>query len=125
MTFDETLYLGDDEVDEYGDSGAYGESLEEDFEEEEEEEEEAGMPGASGRRTPQVWQQRRLPEIRPPSRWSFRSRWSWLQISSFLRRCPGHAASRVRGRKSLPCKPPMNQTQWECCRPCLPFPYQC
>src|SRR5438132_1226319 len=118
MTFDENFYLGDDEVDEYGDSGAYGEWLEEDFEEEEEEEEEAGLPGTavrtdfwlpsaaalcrgfvlittsslgrrrdsgrttpiSGRRTPQAWQQRRLPEIQPPSRWSGRSRWSWLQI---------------------------------------------
>ena len=39
MTFYETLYLRDDETDEFGDSGAYGESLEEDFEEEEEEEE--------------------------------------------------------------------------------------
>ncbi|MGA7380183.1 MAG: hypothetical protein WBX03_04975, partial [Terriglobales bacterium] len=43
MTFYETLYLRDDEVDEFGDSGAYGESLEEDYEEEEEEEE-AEMP---------------------------------------------------------------------------------
>src|SRR5581483_7007449 len=45
MTFDETLYLGDDEMDEYGDRGSYGESLDEDLEEEEEEEEESGMPG--------------------------------------------------------------------------------
>ena len=37
MTFDETLYGRDDEMDEYGDSGAYGDSLEEDYEEEEEE----------------------------------------------------------------------------------------
>ena len=37
MTFyDPTLY-GRDEEDEFGDSGAYNESLEEDFEEEEEE----------------------------------------------------------------------------------------
>ena len=43
MTFDETLYGRDDEMDEYGDSGAFGDSLEEDFEEEEEEEE-AEMP---------------------------------------------------------------------------------
>src|SRR5229473_6524983 len=39
MTFDETLYGRDDETDEFGDSGAYGDSLEEDYEEEEEEEE--------------------------------------------------------------------------------------
>ena len=44
MTFyDPTLYGRDDE-EEFGDSGAYSESLEEDFEEEEEEEEEAGTP---------------------------------------------------------------------------------
>src|ERR1700740_3186830 len=42
MTFyDPTLYGRDDE-EEFGDSGAYSESLEEDFEEEEEEEEEPG-----------------------------------------------------------------------------------
>ena len=41
MHFDDpTLYGRDDETDEYSDSGAYGESLEEDLEEEEEEEEE-------------------------------------------------------------------------------------
>ncbi|MGA7288398.1 MAG: hypothetical protein WBX02_09910, partial [Terriglobales bacterium] len=41
MRFDDpTLYGRDDETDEYSDSGAYGESLEEDLEEEEEEEEE-------------------------------------------------------------------------------------
>lgn len=46
MTFyDPTLY-GRDEEEEFGDSGAYSESLEEDFEEEEEEEEEAGVPEA-------------------------------------------------------------------------------
>jgi hypothetical protein len=39
MTFNETLYARDDEMDEFGDSGAYGDSLEEDYEEEEEEEE--------------------------------------------------------------------------------------
>ena len=44
MTFDETLYGRDDEMDEYGDSGAYGDSLEEDYEHEEEEEEEE-VPG--------------------------------------------------------------------------------
>ncbi len=37
---DPTLYGRDDETDEYSDSGAFGESLEEDLEEEEEEEEE-------------------------------------------------------------------------------------
>ena len=43
MTFyDPTLY-GRDEEEEFGDSGAYTESLEEDFEEEEEEEE-SGLP---------------------------------------------------------------------------------
>ncbi len=44
MTFDETLYARDDEMDEFGDSGAYGDSLEEDYEEEEEEEEAAEVP---------------------------------------------------------------------------------
>ena len=40
MRFNEpTLWGRDDEMDEYGDSGAYGESLEENFDEEEEEEE--------------------------------------------------------------------------------------
>ena len=44
MRFDDkTLWGRDDEMDEYGDSGAYGESLEENFEEEEEEEEESGV----------------------------------------------------------------------------------
>jgi hypothetical protein len=46
MNFHETLYLRDDETDEFGDSGAYGESLEEDYEEEEEEEE-AELPGVT------------------------------------------------------------------------------
>ena len=44
MIFDDTLYARDDEMDEFGDSGAYGDSLEEDYEEEEEEEE-AEVPG--------------------------------------------------------------------------------
>ena len=44
MSFEETLFLRDDEMDEFGDSGAYGDSLEEDYEEEEEEEE-AEVPG--------------------------------------------------------------------------------
>src|SRR6266566_2537228 len=44
MNFEETLFLRDDEMDEFGDSGAYGDSLEEDYEEEEEEEE-AEVPG--------------------------------------------------------------------------------
>ena len=41
MMFEETLYLRDDEADEFGDSGAYGDTLDQDYEEEEEEEEEA------------------------------------------------------------------------------------
>jgi len=46
MTFyDPTLY-GRDEEEEFGESGAYSESLEEDFEEEEEEEEEGPAPEA-------------------------------------------------------------------------------
>ena len=46
MTFyDPTLY-GRDEEEEFGDSGAYSESLEEDFEEEGEEEEEPGSPAS-------------------------------------------------------------------------------
>src|SRR5436305_14664916 len=46
MTFyDPTLY-GRDEDEEFGDSGAYSESLEEDFEEEEEEEEEPAITGS-------------------------------------------------------------------------------
>ena len=44
MTFDDPTLYGRDEDEEFGDSGAYSESLEEDFEEEEEEEEEPGMP---------------------------------------------------------------------------------
>ena len=47
MIFDETLYARDDEMDEFGDSGAYGDSLEEDYEEEEEEEEAAELPAIS------------------------------------------------------------------------------
>jgi len=47
MNVYETLYLRDDEMDEFGDSGAYGESLEETYEEEEEEEE-AELPGVTG-----------------------------------------------------------------------------
>ena len=39
MRFDDhTLYSRDDETDEYGDSSAFGESIEEDFDEEEVEE---------------------------------------------------------------------------------------
>src|SRR4030081_1394554 len=45
MTFyDHTLYGRDDEMDEFGDSGAFSEPLEEDLEEEDEEEEEARIP---------------------------------------------------------------------------------
>src|SRR6266566_2499528 len=45
MTFyDHTLYGRDDEMDEFGDSGAFSESLEEELEEEDEEEEEARIP---------------------------------------------------------------------------------
>ena len=43
--FEETLYLRDDEADEFGDSGAYGDTLEEDYDEEEEEEE-SELPSA-------------------------------------------------------------------------------
>ena len=52
MSFDETLYAGDDEMDEFGESGAYGDSLEEDYEDEEEEEE-AEMPGGESRPEPE------------------------------------------------------------------------
>ncbi len=47
MMFEETLYLRDDEADEFGDSGAFSDSLDEDYEEEEEEEE-AEVPSISG-----------------------------------------------------------------------------
>ncbi len=40
MMFEETLYLRDDEADEFGDSGAFGDTLDQDYEEEEEEEKE-------------------------------------------------------------------------------------
>ena len=43
MTFNDPTLYGRDEEEEFGDSGAYTESLEEDFEEEEEEEE-SGLP---------------------------------------------------------------------------------
>ena len=46
MTVHETFYLRDDEIDEFSDSGAYGDTLEEDYEEEEEEEE-AELPGVT------------------------------------------------------------------------------
>ena len=39
MRFEETLYLRDDDNEEFGDTGSYSDSLEEDYEEEEEEEE--------------------------------------------------------------------------------------
>jgi hypothetical protein len=39
MMFEETLYLRDDEADEFGDAGGYGETLDEEYEDEEEEEE--------------------------------------------------------------------------------------
>ena len=43
MTFEDvTLYGRDDDTDDYGETGSYGDSLEEDFEEEEEEEESPG-----------------------------------------------------------------------------------
>src|SRR5437899_1891019 len=47
MMFEETLYLRDDEADEFGDSGTFSDSLDEDYEEEEEEEE-AEVPSISG-----------------------------------------------------------------------------
>jgi hypothetical protein len=53
MSFEETLFLRDDEMDEFGDSGAYGDSLEEDYEEEEEEEE-AEVPGGEALPEPVV-----------------------------------------------------------------------
>src|SRR5207245_4823363 len=52
MMFEETLYLRDDEADEFGDSGAYGDTLDEDYEEEEEEEE-AEVPAISGELEPE------------------------------------------------------------------------
>ena len=45
--FEETLYLRDDEADEFGDAGTFSDSLDEDYEEEEEEEE-AEVPSISG-----------------------------------------------------------------------------
>ena len=42
LSDDVTLYGRDDDMDEFGDTGSYGESLEEGYEEEEEEEEEPG-----------------------------------------------------------------------------------
>jgi hypothetical protein len=36
MMFEETLYLRDDEADEFGDAGGYGDTPDEDYEEEEE-----------------------------------------------------------------------------------------
>src|SRR5207248_3061999 len=47
MTFNDPTHYGRDEEEEFGDSGAYSESLEEDFEEEEEEEE-SGVPTPAG-----------------------------------------------------------------------------
>src|SRR4029077_5418641 len=44
MTFYDPTRYGRDEEEEFGDSGAYSESLEEDFEEEEEAEEGVGLP---------------------------------------------------------------------------------
>ncbi len=46
MTFDDPTLYARDEDEEFGDTGAYSESLEEDFEEEEEEEEESGLPAS-------------------------------------------------------------------------------
>ena len=46
MFFEETLYLRDDEADEFGDSGAFNDSLDEDYEEEEEEEEAEVTPSS-------------------------------------------------------------------------------
>ena len=34
MMFEETLYLRDDEADEFGDSGAYGDTLDQEYDEE-------------------------------------------------------------------------------------------
>src|SRR5215469_5584689 len=47
MMFEETLYLRDDEADEFGDTGSYGDALEEDYEEEEGEEAEVPAVGES------------------------------------------------------------------------------
>src|SRR5438874_11326859 len=46
MFFEETLYLRDDEADEFGDSGAFNDSIDADYEEEEEEEEAEVTPSA-------------------------------------------------------------------------------
>ena len=66
MSFDDTLYLRDDEMDEYGDSSAFGDSLEEDYEEEEEEEE-AELPGMA-EPEPEAEPVASVPDIPAPAR---------------------------------------------------------
>ena len=60
MTFDDFTLYGRDEEDEFGDSGAYSDSLEEDFEEEEEEEEEPTYVG-----TGNAWNRTRISRTFP------------------------------------------------------------
>jgi hypothetical protein len=85
MRFDDpTLYGRDDETDEYSDSGAYGESLEEDLEEEEEEEEEPVLveeddeiitPGARTGASCSIgwWRRRERPKKKAPAKKKARS----------------------------------------------------
>ena len=59
MSFDEiTLYGRDDEMDEFGDSNAFDESVDEDFEDEEEEDEEVS---ASEPKKTKTWTTRTRP----------------------------------------------------------------
>src|SRR5438046_3738257 len=63
MFFEETLYLRDDEADEFGDSGAFNDSLDEDYEEEEEEEEAEVTPSSEIEPEPAMGE----PEPAPPA----------------------------------------------------------
>ncbi len=77
MTFEETLYMRDDEADEFGDSGAFNDTLEEDYEEEEEEE--APEPTSISKRKPQrdlrgKQQRKSRQKRRPPRRRRQRNR---------------------------------------------------
>ena len=58
MLFEETLYMRDDEADEFGDSGSFSDSLDEGYEDEEEEEEAEVTPLAEEEPEPMMQEER-------------------------------------------------------------------
>ena len=81
MSFDDTLYGRDDEMDDFGDSSAYGDNLEETLEEEEEEEEEVEAPAMGDMPTPP-------PPAPPAPGWCHYPQRPAQRSSAWWQRCP-------------------------------------